>query len=70
MKEIEEYDKYIKSDRILIPIHIENKDIYIKEFECPICQNLLCDPQDCIRCDQSYCKQCIEDYIGNDNSKN
>ncbi len=33
------------------------------DLVCPICSNLLIDPQDCIACDTSFCKDCISDHI-------
>ena len=32
---------------------------FLDEFECPICCTLIFNGQDCIHCDETFCKTCI-----------
>ena len=36
---------------------------------CPICMNLLLQPQDCLACDTSFCQACIADYIAHNSQQ-
>ena len=37
-------------------------------LQCKICMNIINDPYDCLCCNQTFCKQCIINYI-NSNKK-
>ena len=32
-------------------------------IQCKICMNILNDPYDCLCCNQTFCKNCISNYI-------
>ena len=54
----------INFNRIIIP---SEKDKIISLFtqfiQCKICMNILNDPIDCICCNQTFCRSCIQNYI-------
>ena len=58
----------INFNRIIIP---SEKDKIINLFtqfiQCKICMNILNDPIDCICCNQTFCRSCIQNYIKTNN---
>ena len=58
----------VNFNRIIIP---SSKDkiltIFMKFIQCKICMNILNDPYDCLCCNQTFCKSCIENYIKTNN---
>lgn len=44
MEDFHDWEQQVKTERIMIPIGIENRELYIKDIECPICSNLLMEP--------------------------
>jgi len=58
----------INFNRIIIP---SEKDKIINLFtqfiQCKICINILNDPIDCICCNQTFCRSCIQNYIKTNN---
>ena len=58
----------VNFNRIIIP---SSKDkilsILMKFIQCKICMNILNDPYDCLCCNQTFCKSCIENYIKTNN---
>lgn len=56
MEELKDYlnDEYILKDRIYTSI----KDI----IKCCICLNIIIEPMMCMRCNNNFCKKCIEQW--------
>ena len=57
-------EDYINEDNII------NDDIYKKlkdSITCPLCINIFINPLICLKCQNVYCKKCIDDWNTRDN---
>lgn len=58
----------VNFSRIIIPEHKEDfTNLITKLIQCKICLNILNDPCDCSCCNQTFCKNCINNYIQTNN---
>ena len=58
----------VNFNRIIIPSSKESVlNLLTKFIQCKICLNLLNDPYDCLCCNQTFCKECIINYIKSNN---
>jgi hypothetical protein len=56
---LDDFVNYITTDRVIDendPGQIADVN---QDLVCPICSNILLNPQDCIQCDTSFCDNCI-----------
>ena len=71
MKEVDTFTKYVKHYQILFydSDNLIQKD-NIEDFICPICLSVLKNPQSCSdnKNSHSFCKECIETYIHENNN--
>ena len=59
----------INFNQIIMPYNIEwMKTLLFNLFQCKICMNVLNNPYDCVKCNQTFCKECITNYL-NTNKK-
>ena len=60
----------MKNDEYINPDLIVNKDI-LKDIDviCKICKGILNNPVQCSKCENSFCKNCIENYQLNEKEK-
>ena len=59
----------INFNQIIMPYNIEwMKTLLFNLFQCKICMNVLNNPYDCVNCHQTFCKECITNYL-NTNKK-
>ena len=57
-------DKYINKNTVVEnEIYIVFKDLVI----CPLCSNILIDPYMCTQCQNTYCKQCSDNWSNTNN---
>ena len=58
-------EKYINLETLVKNELSESlKDLVI----CPLCSNILIDPYLCIKCQNVYCKKCIDDWLAKSNN--
>ena len=58
----------INFNNIIIPLEQEKIIATLKKFlQCKICMNILNNPYDCQCCNQTFCKDCISNYIKTNN---
>ena len=55
-------EKYININTI---IEDSIYDIFKNSIICPLCNNILIDPMMCMKCQNAYCKKCIDDWNKN-----
>ena len=58
----------INFNRIVIPSEKDKlTNLFTQFIQCKICMNILNDPVDCICCNQTFCRSCIQNYIKTNN---
>ena len=58
----------INFNRIAIPTEKDKiTNLFTQFIQCKICMNILNDPIDCICCNQTFCRTCIQNYIKTNN---
>lgn len=67
--ELREFPNYIATERVIPAMKESTSSQINQEYDinpdliCPICSNILINPQDCVQCDTSFCELCIKDFI-------
>ena len=57
-------EKYINEETV---VQNEIYSAFKDDIICPICTNILIEPQMCMNCQNTYCKRCIEDWSKKNN---
>ena len=53
----------INFDRIIFKDLNNIQNLLTNVIQCKICMNILIDPVDCLYCNQTFCKNCIKNYL-------
>ena len=53
----------INFDRIIFKDLNNIQNLLKNVIQCKICMNILIDPVDCLYCNQTFCKDCINNYL-------